>query len=105
MSTKTILAVLGVVLISVGVQFIPFSMQRVSGNMCGIENQVDGLCYESGWRAGIPFQWVGGSRVNAALDSSKGDRLLVDIVTVLVVISMGGGAYWAFRKKRSTSKK
>lgn len=73
---KRSLPLFGMAILAIAVQFIEYPYQRVAGNECeGLNN----WCYEPGWKLGLPFAWMQGSKVSAAVSIIRGGTFILDV--------------------------
>lgn len=80
------LPVFVIVILAIALQFIEHPYQRVAGNMC---DGPTGWCYESGWKLGLPFAWVWGSKVSAYVGSTREGMFIVDVLLCSALLFLG----------------
>ncbi len=82
----------GIIVPAIAIQFIEYPYQRVAGNMC---EGLDNWCYEPGWKLGIPFAWIQGSKVSAAVSTVRAGVFAADVLFCALILFLG---YLLWRK-------
>ncbi len=92
---------LGLVLLVIGVQFVEYPYERIAGNVC---DGPEGLCYEPGWKVGIPLAWARGSKVSAYAGSWHEEILIMNIVMCSLILFTGYLLWGRIRMSKQDTK-